>query len=82
MNEAERSGRPMRYPKSEFIPLIKRVIQQQTHTTIRWTAADLRKALAHHRPEAACISMPTLRTLVVEAGFSYGFTPKKSRPNR
>lgn len=81
VNEAERPGRPIRYPKSEFIPLIKSVIQQQTRTTLRWTVDDLRKALARHRPEAASMSRPTLRTLVTEAGFGYGYTPKKE-PSR
>ena len=76
VNEAERPGRPICYPKSEFIPLIRNVIhQQQVSTRFRWTAGDLRQALAKHRPEAARMSRPTLLALVAEAGF--GSAPLK-----
>lgn len=77
VNDAERPGRPQCYPKSEFVPLIREVMGHEPPTTrFRWTATDLRRVLAHHRPEAARMSMPTLRALVTAAGFGYGYAPK------
>ena len=77
VNDAERPGRPHCYPKSEFVPLIREVMGHEPPTTrFRWTATDLRRVLAHHRPEAARMSMPTLRALVTAAGFGYGYAPK------
>ena len=77
VNDAERPGRPQCYPKSEFVPLIREVMGHEPPTTrFGWTANDLRRVLAHHRPEAARMSMPTLRALVTAAGFGYGYAPK------
>lgn len=77
VNDAERPGRPVCYPKSEFVPLIRKVMgQERPVMQLRWTASDLRRALAQHRPEAARMSMPTLRALVTAAGFGYGYAPQ------
>ena len=79
VNDAERPGRPQCYPKSEFVPLIREVMGHEPPTTrFRWTATDLRRVLAHHRPEAARMSMPTLRPLVTTASFCHGYAPKSA----
>ncbi len=72
VNDAERPGRPVRYSKEAFVPLIQQVIQwEQPATLMRWTMADLRQSLARHHHEAIEMSMPTLRALVQAAGFRF-----------
>lgn len=71
VNDAERPGRPVRYPKEEFVPLIQKVIQQESPTVLlRWTIGDLRQSLARYRQEAAKMSLPTLRALIQGAGIA------------
>lgn len=72
VNDAERPGRPVRYSKEAFVPLIQQVIQwEQPAALMRWTMADLRQSLARHHQEAIEMSMPTLRALVQAAGFRF-----------
>ncbi len=72
VNDASRVGRPVRYSREEFVPLIRRIVQQtRPETLLRWTMGDLRNTLIHHRREAASISQPTLRALVRQAGLDF-----------
>lgn len=69
VNDSSRAGRPVRYSREEFVPLIRRIVQQtRPETLLKWTMGDLRHSLIHHRREAAGISQPTLRALVRQAG--------------
>jgi len=69
VNDAVRSGRPMRYSREEFVPLIRWIVQQtRPETLLKWTMNDLKETLMRHRREAAGISSPTLRALVRLAG--------------
>ena len=72
VNDAERSGRPVRYPQDEFVPLIQQIVSRtQPATLLSWTMQDLRQSLARHRVEAAKISEPTLRMLMRLAGIQF-----------
>jgi transposase len=69
VDDASRAGRPVRYSREEFVPLIRRIVQQtRPETLLKWTMGDLRHSLIHHRREAAGISPPTLRALLRQAG--------------
>jgi len=81
VNDAERPGRPVRYPREEFVPLIQKVIRQENPAVLlRWTIKDLRRSLACHRQEAASMSLPTLRSLVQGAGIEVPSRGMLKRP--
>jgi transposase len=72
VNDGPRLGRPVRYPREEFVPLIRQIVQQtRPEALLKWTMKDLRESLASHRREAAEISEPTLRTLMRQAGLNF-----------
>lgn len=72
VNDSSRSGRPVRYSREEFVPLIRRIMQQTQPETLRkWTMSDLRRSLIHQRREAEGISQPTLRALARQAGVDF-----------
>ena len=77
VNDGERPGRPERYPKGEFVPLIRSIVSQMQQTpSAPWTLGRLHQALAGQRPEAANMSAPTLRSLLLEAGYRRGLTDR------
>jgi hypothetical protein len=81
VNDAERPGRPERYPKREFVPLIRSIVSQLEQSSSQWTLGNLRQVLVRQRPEAATMSAPTLRSLVMAAGFRHGLTDRGIGPS-
>ena len=81
VNDGERTGRPVRYSKTEFVPLIQQIVTQElAGLSRRFNSSKLRQALARHRPDAARMSMPTLRALAAAAGFSSQRPPSEVEP--
>ena len=69
VNGRKGTGRPVRYSKAEYVPLIRTVVDQDLGGNhVRVTTQQIRRALVRRCPEAGHMSKPTLRGLIRAAG--------------